>query len=373
MGHEEVSTRPSRLVGQRIGPAVRELRRREGLTLNELAQRTGLTKTTISRIERRLSDVTLNALMQLSAALEVDITYFTSYQELSTQTEAHLSEVLAEIDISQEAMPDLLELSYEAQSALLDGLQWLSLSDRPRPLRARELVDKIRTDGVGQSVYEILSSIAEFGLDEDGLCRVITQMEELPGERILISDRLLGVAAPSGGSLDPLLVFRSCFEREPANPAVVRTWAQSIRSAVRQNVERFETRMIFPLATVHEYIESGYWGPGVELSRQQVVDQIASIVETLRAFPTMKVGLVDNEIPFNLLVKGFNQSVAYVYRSVGSPTPEGAGVAFRSTRTDVVSKFREYFEHLWKQIPAERRDSEAVAQWLEDRMAAVHG
>ncbi len=365
MERKQYRSRRSSSAGQRIGPALRTLRRREGLTLEQLASRTGLSRTCISRIEQGRSDVTLPDVMNLSAALGVDVNYFASYQDSCVKTEQDLREILTEVDIEPEAIPALLSLSYETQGALVDGLRWLTLAQRSRPFRAKELVDQLTSQGVQASIAHILTGIADFGLDVDGFCRVITQMEELPGDRLVLSDRLLSVTAPTGGHIDPIDIFRSIFNREPKNPDLVRLWANTLQSAVRQNVEQFETRTIYPLSAIRRYIDSGYWGQRVEADHDVVQRHVTDLVQTLRANPNVRVGLLGEDIPFNLLVKGEQQVMAYVRLNTDIFPDQGPGVAYRSVQTDVVRTFREYFDDLWERIPSERKDSAAVAGWLE--------
>ncbi len=368
MERKQYRSRRSRSVGQRIGPALRMLRRREGFTVEQLSARTGLSRTSISRIEQGRSDVTLPDVMSLSAALGVDINYFASYQDASTKTEQELRELLTDVDIESEVIPAILSLSYETQGALLDGLRWLTLAQRSRPFRAKELVDQLMSQGVQASIAHILTGIADFGLDVDGFCRVITQMEELPGDRLVMSDRLLSVTAPTGGHIDPIDVFRSIFNREPKDPAMVRLWANTLQSAVRQNVEQFETRTIYPLSAIRRYIDSGYWGLRVEADHDIVRQHVTDLVQTLRANSNVRVGLLGENIPFNLLVKGREQVMAYVRLNTDIFPGQGPGVAYRSVRTDVVRTFREYFDDLWEGIPNEHKDSEAVAGWLESNL-----
>lgn len=370
MAREQYRPRRKSGVGQRIGPALRALRHREGLTLEELAEQCDLSRTFISRVEQGKSDVTLPTLMSLSTALGVDITYFASYQDASSQTENELRAMLSQIEIAPDAIPELLTLSFEAQGALLDSLRWLTLAHHTRPLRARELVDQLLAHGIEASIAYILSGIAEFGLDVDGFCRVITQMEELSGDRLVMSDRLLSVTAPMGARIDPINIFRSIFQREPEDPRLVRLWAQSLQSAVRQNVEQFETRTIYPLSSIRSYIDSGHWGVGVDVDPDLVQKHVFDLIETLRTKPNVHVGLLDDDLPFNLLVKGERQAMAYVRLGTDIFPGQSSGVAYRTTRPDVVRKFREYFDQMWERIPAEHKESNAVTSWLEQRIAA---
>jgi transcriptional regulator with XRE-family HTH domain len=60
----------------RLGPALRELRKRKGWTLAEVAKRTGVSISTLSKTERGQLSLTYDKLVQLAQGLEVDITTF---------------------------------------------------------------------------------------------------------------------------------------------------------------------------------------------------------------------------------------------------------------------------------------------------------
>ncbi len=325
----------------------------------------------ISRIEQGRADVSLQNLISLSAALGVDVNYFASYQEASSQTEQQLREMLDRVDMSPEVVPALASLSYEAQAALVDALRWLTVANGASPVREQELVDQILGQGVANSIGQILSGIPKFGLDVETFCRVLTQMEELPGDRMVLSDRLLSVTTPNGGQINPLDIFRSIFASQPNSPMLVHRWAQTLQSAVTQSVERFESRTVYPLSAIRRYIDSGYWGIGVEVESNLVHQHVSDLVRALRTLPNFHVGLIDDDIPFGLLVKGGKQAMVHVRRDPGSFIEQEPGIAFRATRPDLVWKFREYFEEIWEQIPEERKDSDAVATWFEEMVATT--
>src|SRR4029079_8797151 len=88
-----------RVIGQRIGPALQALRRRDGLTLQELAVRCSIAPARLGRIECGESDVSLQELMRLSGALGVEVSYFTAYHTAASQTEQDLRQMLASVDV----------------------------------------------------------------------------------------------------------------------------------------------------------------------------------------------------------------------------------------------------------------------------------
>ncbi|WP_445487589.1 helix-turn-helix domain-containing protein [Niallia sp. 03133] len=55
---------------------IRELRKKQGLTLMELAEKTGLSSSLLSQIERGLVDPTVSSFWKICTALNVPLTYF---------------------------------------------------------------------------------------------------------------------------------------------------------------------------------------------------------------------------------------------------------------------------------------------------------
>lgn len=60
----------------RVGPLIRNLRRRQDKTLQDLGDAAGLSVGFLSQVEREIATPSLSALAQIAEALEVDIEYF---------------------------------------------------------------------------------------------------------------------------------------------------------------------------------------------------------------------------------------------------------------------------------------------------------
>jgi transcriptional regulator with XRE-family HTH domain len=58
---------------RQLGPALRQLRRAGGFTLQELSQRTGLASSTLSKIENNLISPTYDSILKLADGLEIDV------------------------------------------------------------------------------------------------------------------------------------------------------------------------------------------------------------------------------------------------------------------------------------------------------------
>ena len=373
MEQKEHRTRPARAIDQRIGPAIRAVRLREKRTLEDLAKSCGIAVSSLKSIERGQRQISFPLLMSLASALGVDHNYFTSYQETSALIEQDLTELLVRLGLPETAIPNLLSLSVDAQGALVDGLRWLLLVRDGSPVEENELDVQIASEGVASSIDCILTGIADLGVDSDGFGRMLTQMEELPGDRLVMSDRLLTITTPNGGHIDPIEVFRSIFQSEPKHPDLIRLWAKSLSSAVSESVRQYESRMIYPLASICSYIDTRHWGYGVDVAADLLEQHIGMLVQTLRSVPNFRVGFLDEDIPFNLLVKGDSQAMSYTRQGPEIFRGQSLGVALRYSRPDVVWRFREYFDALWDRIPPERKDSETIARWLEQRVMAASG
>jgi transcriptional regulator with XRE-family HTH domain len=59
-----------------LGPEIRSLRKRRGLTLKEVANRTGYTESFLSQVERGLTSPSISSLKEIGAALGIALTHF---------------------------------------------------------------------------------------------------------------------------------------------------------------------------------------------------------------------------------------------------------------------------------------------------------
>jgi len=370
MGRKGYRAKSVKMVDQRIGPALKTARLRAGRSLEEMADSCGVTRSQIARIEKGRCEVSFPLLLRLATVLDLDPNYFISFQETSLQIEDDLREALRQVDMPAEAVDALFKLSVEAQGAFVDGLRWLMVARDGRPFRENDVVHQILDHGVAGSIDYILTGIAEFGAQVEDLWRLIAQMEELPGERRVMSDRLLTATTMNGGQIDPVDVYRGILQREPRNSDILRLWTTTIGSAVNQNAEQYESRTIYPLAAICNYIDTGLWGQGIVFESEHMEQHVGALVRTLRTTPNFRIGFLDDKIPFNLIVKANRQALVYTLLHAGIYSEQPRGAAFRYSRADVAWRFRDYFDELWERIPAENKDSEIIADWLEQRITA---
>lgn len=107
-------------VRQRIGPTLRMMRLRRGLSLNELAERAEISPSHLSRIERGLTVPSYDVLDNIATALGSDLTSLRSREKSARAVDEDLRSYFDEFGMPLEAQQELLGLSHETRSALAD-------------------------------------------------------------------------------------------------------------------------------------------------------------------------------------------------------------------------------------------------------------
>jgi transcriptional regulator with XRE-family HTH domain len=352
---------------QHIGAEIARLRRRRGWSRVELGQRSAMSRWQIARIEREIGDVTLEAVQRLASAFNLDILYFAALQKYSTEIDQELTRHLEAAGIDRVHWPAILALTLEARTVLLDDIRWLRDAQLDENADLYEVERQIVERGVQDSLPEILRAFEQFGFDSSELSRALIKLEEVPCERIAISDRLPSISLPVPSGIDPIDIFKASFEIPPESSWVLRWWAQAIHSAAQDYARQFPARCIYSVRELDRYIQTGAWGPGLVVPPEGVRRHIGGVVEILRTHSNYRIGLIDDELPLNLLIKG-NEAGCLFLRRIGEPK-----VGLRLSRPGVLIAFRSYFDALWDAIPDERKDKEAVIAWLESRIASFGG
>ncbi|HET9017914.1 MAG TPA: helix-turn-helix domain-containing protein [Thermomicrobiaceae bacterium] len=120
----EQRRRPAIATRQRIGPAIRELRLRQGRSLSDLAAHTGISVSYLSRLEKGRSVPSFTLLSRLGSELGVDdLGFFVSAEREATAVDEDLRQGLGRSGIPESVWPEFLELSITARRALAESLQ----------------------------------------------------------------------------------------------------------------------------------------------------------------------------------------------------------------------------------------------------------
>src|SRR5688572_21027365 len=93
---------------QRIGPAIRKLRRNNDLTLDGLASQAGISASHLSRLERGQTLPSFTVLAQIAHVLGVSVDEFVQLELDVTALDAEFGDSLAQLGFSDEAKRELL-------------------------------------------------------------------------------------------------------------------------------------------------------------------------------------------------------------------------------------------------------------------------
>lgn len=351
---------------QQIGEAVRDFRRRRGWTLAELSQRSGISRSHLSRLEQGKSVPSYKLLSRLAAAFGVEITYFTEVERTGEELSAELHDYLVSLGIPAATWAEFGHLSLEARAALIDALRRLTAPKRRAMPRERALEISLLGRGVAESLPLIVAGIEEFGLAPVDYYRSQAQIEEMPGDRLEISDRLS--LTPAAESFDQLQIFRVLHGVEIPNPMLLKWWTRLVKSALSETLSDHEARTIYRKSDIERYLRTGQWQLRLPLAPETVHEHVRATIELVRSNPRYRIGLIDDLPPIGFVAKG-TSGVVVRARMEGDPLsadPSRLGLHFSGPA--LAAQFRSYFDELWESIPEADKDSEQVAHWLESSL-----
>src|SRR5579885_3127138 len=107
---------------QRIGPAVRRLRRQQGLTLDALAAAAEVSPSHLSRLERSQTLPSFPVLAKIAEALGADVNQLVQLEHDVAELDMELERFLDILGIPDEQRAEILVLSIEARRDLVNRL-----------------------------------------------------------------------------------------------------------------------------------------------------------------------------------------------------------------------------------------------------------
>jgi transcriptional regulator with XRE-family HTH domain len=352
---------------QRIGPALRELRTRQGWSLEEFARRCGVSDSYLSRLERGWSVPSFIILSRLAQVLGVDVTYFTTFERTAQELDNELVSCLKTLALPPATWDEFFGLSMEARGAILGALREVVVSKIDARSSIREVESFVIEHGVEASIPLILSAINRVGLSADDFTRNLIQLEELPGDRLVVTTQI--TTLPAADRFDQLYVFRSAFGADPPDPLLLKWWVKAQQSALASCLRTSESRTIYSRTQIERYLRTGCWGTNLTVEPEVVHAHVRATNDLLLGCDRYHVGLLD-PIPIAFFVKGTDGVLVRALDSADAGSGS-EGIALRFSGPAVTSRFREYFEQLWGSIPTKHKASEAVADWLEVLLPAI--
>lgn len=117
---------------QRIGPAIRRMRRMQGKTLDDLASQAGISASHLSRLERGHTLPSFQVLSDIAHVLGADVDDFVRLELEVTTLDAELQEILDARGFNEELQAELLATSIELRQALYEAFKSLGATSRRR-------------------------------------------------------------------------------------------------------------------------------------------------------------------------------------------------------------------------------------------------
>lgn len=117
---------------QRIGPAIRRMRRMQGKTLDDLASQAGISASHLSRLERGHTLPSFQVLSDIAHVLGADVDDFVRLELEVTTLDAEFQEILDARNFSEELQAELMATSIELRQALFDAFKALGATGRRR-------------------------------------------------------------------------------------------------------------------------------------------------------------------------------------------------------------------------------------------------
>jgi transcriptional regulator with XRE-family HTH domain len=105
---------------QRIGPAIRRLRRMNGLTLDDLASQAGISASHLSRLERGQTLPSFQVLSDIAHVLGADVDEFVRLETEVTERDAEFREILEARGVPEDIQQELMSSSIELRRTLFD-------------------------------------------------------------------------------------------------------------------------------------------------------------------------------------------------------------------------------------------------------------
>lgn len=352
---------------QHIGPAVKELREREGWSLRDLGARCGVSSAYLSRIERGSSIPSFSILASIAASFRVSPEYFIEFERSAKELESELAHTLEQLGVPRSTWHEFADLSMEAQGAIVESFARMTTPLSDEEIRHHAAEAMILADGVEASLEKLIELAEKDGLEPVDFARHRTQLEEASTDRFTMTNRLCTL--PASWLFDQLEVFQGTFGVQPQDPLLLKWWVRAQRSALLKVLDGGVSRSIYPRGPISSYVQTGKWGLHMQFGPDTVRQHVAETVKLLRTRPGYQIGLYDGNVPVRLIGK-VNSGVLFVTPDDPSDRQKGddEGMALRFSSPEATGAFKAYFDDLWGAIPDDDRCNIRVADWLEEEL-----
>jgi len=335
---------------QRIGPAVRRMRRARGLTLDALADVAAVSPSHLSRLERSQTLPSFPVLAKIADALDVDVNEFVRLEQDVAQMDEELSSYAQMLALETDVQRELLDLSIEARRALVDRLDQLSVT-APTSGDVQDQVVRALESSREDAAFSAVSTLIErSGLDAVTLTRVLRVFALLNGRRsMVIAGPSLLPISPGG---DVVGAYQWAFPNFPVEPSVAQWWPGAMQSAAT-GTHACSVRVVVAAAALTSPL-------GSVIAR--------SLLESMKRSGSLEVAVTERSLgPVSLLSGGEYALLEQIAPRRRSTDPNHVGLWV--TGPDRVKACEEIFERIWGSLTEEERSLDSSRGRLFDVVA----
>jgi len=331
---------------QRIGPAVRRLRRLQGLTLDQLAEAAAVSPSHLSRLERSQTLPSFPVMAKIADALDVDVNEFVRLEHDVTHLDDELAWYLGMLALPDDANQELFGLTIETRRALVECLNQLTQFDLT-PHEVQEQIEQTVATGSEESIARLAPLIERSGMDSVGLVRALLTLNMVDGRQsTLIAGPSLLPISPGNSLLEP---YRWAFPGAPLDPSAGQWWKATNESASGRSSADRPSRIVISV----QALASGL-GADIARSVRSVIDQ-DELVEV--AITDRQLGTVNL-----VLAGGFGVAEQLVSRRGAKG---GNHVALWVGAERSVAALDQAIDGIWQSLSAAERDPVTVRTRLQ--------
>jgi transcriptional regulator with XRE-family HTH domain len=346
---------------QRIGPAIRKLRRQKDLTLDDLASQAGISASHLSRLERGQTLPSFTVLAQIAHVLDASVDAFVQLEQDVTALDKEFGGTLDLLSFAPDAKREMLSSSIELRRAVMETLRALSASPMTSRAKQDEAVRAIMEHELPSASAALNRAIRGAGLN--GVAFIRALMWTLSG-----ASELRAVAAEAGliGLADDNLmgVYSAVAAGEPIDLQVQTWWAAG------GPWQDARARIVVQRDVLERYYRGGVWLKGATAVPPQRVAQNAERVASRIEDGSLQLALTDSDIgEVNMLIGDGEVLLESARYRANEEDHARLGLLVRGRAG--ADAFAQRFDHLWEQLPAPDKDPGAVAGWIREHAALV--
>jgi transcriptional regulator with XRE-family HTH domain len=348
---------------QRIGPAIRKLRRMNDLTLDDLATQAGISASHLSRLERGQTLPSFTVLAQIAHVLGVSVDEFVQLELDVTALDAEFGDSLQQLGFSDEAKRELLAGSIELRRALMNTIRALSVATTTNRQAQDATLRAVNEHGLVAASAALNRVIKTTGFSGVSFTRGLVWTLDTPGEqRYLIA--VPGLIGHLGG--DIVGTYQALTNSEPLDPQVGAAWSAGVTPSLD-----ITKRMIIQRDVLSKFLKSGTWlrgGPEsdedeLRTAVQRLIDDVSS-GEIVLAVTDEPLGEV------NMLIQSEGDVVVESTRHRATEADKAhLGIILRGRSAS--EAFSTRFDALWNSLPQQDRSTDAVIGWIEKTSGVV--